>query len=206
MQSSRLMRARLNDRLTRATQFPVTLIVAPAGFGKSVALRDFLLTSRSDALRYDVRREENSLIAFARRLSEALQPVAPGAAESFPAMQQRVMESDDPADAVCDWLAEHLKRTVCTIVIDDLHFAAVDPAAIAFLAALIDRTCERINWILGQPHRCGTPGGNVARVRSVGSADRRERSALHRRGSAGRRRGDRDALRARRSRVAARTY
>ncbi len=151
------MRARLNDRLARATEFPVTLIVAPAGFGKSVALRDFLLTSRLDAVRYDVRREDATLLAFARRLSDALQPVVPAAAASFPAMQQTVMESEDPAAAVCDWFAEHLKRTVCTIVVDDLHFAAEDRRAIAFVAALIDRTCDRVRWILASRSDAGLP-------------------------------------------------
>ena len=142
------MRPRLNDRLAQATQFPVTLIVAPAGFGKSVALRDFMLTSRMEAVRYDVRREDDTLLAFARRLGEALAPVVPSAAAAFPEMQQRVLESTDPKGQLGDWFVEHLKRTSCTVVVDDLHFAAADPAAIGFLVELVDRTCERIRWII----------------------------------------------------------
>ena len=157
MHSTRLMRARINERLERASRFPVTLIVAPAGFGKSVALRDFLQTSRMEALRYDVRREDGNLLAFVRRLSEALEPVAPGALASFPAMQERVLAASEPVRHLSDWFAEHLKRTVCTIVIDDLHYAAADPASIALLADLIERTTDRISWIIAARSDVGLP-------------------------------------------------
>ncbi len=151
------MRARINERLDRATRFPVTLIVAPAGFGKSVALRDFMETSRLDAVRYDVRREDNTLLAFVRRLSEALANVAPSALAAFPAMQERVLAADEPVRQLSDWFAEHLKRTVCTIVIDDLHYAAVDQASIALLADVIERTSERIKWIIATRSDVGLP-------------------------------------------------
>jgi ATP/maltotriose-dependent transcriptional regulator MalT len=140
------MRPRINDRLARATQFPISLIVAPAGFGKSVALRDFLLSTRADAIRCDVRPEDGTLLVFARRLGETLASVTPSVAAAFPEMQQRVMESGEPIERLCEWFLEHLKRTTCTIVVDDLHFA--DPPAIAFLVDLIDRTYERIHWTI----------------------------------------------------------
>jgi LuxR family maltose regulon positive regulatory protein len=140
------MRSRINDRLARATQYPIALIVAPAGFGKSVALRDFLLSTRAEVTRCDIRPENGTLLAFARRLSETLASVTPSIAAAFPEMQQRIMETGEPIERLCDWFVEHLKRTSCTIVVDDLHFA--DPPAIAFLVDLIDRTYERIHWII----------------------------------------------------------
>jgi len=151
------MRARVNERLVHATRFPVTLIVAPAGFGKSVALRDFIATSRLEPVRYDVRREDGALLAFVRRFSEALEPVAPGALASFPAMQERVLASEEPVRQLSDWFAEHLKKTVGTIVIDDLHYAAADPASIALLADVIERTTERIKWIIAARSDVGLP-------------------------------------------------
>ncbi|MBV9439315.1 MAG: hypothetical protein JOZ24_04910 [Candidatus Eremiobacteraeota bacterium] len=151
------MRARLNERLARATRFPVALIVAPAGFGKSVALRDFLETSRSDAVRYDVTREDATLLAFARGLSRALEPVAPAALAAFPAVQQRVAASADAVRELADWFGEHLRRTVCTIVIDDLHYAAVDARAVALLVELVERTVDRITWIVASRSDAGLP-------------------------------------------------
>lgn len=151
------MRARINERLEHATRFPVTLIVAPAGFGKSVALRDFLEGARLDSVRYDVRREDGTLLAFVKRLSEALEPAAPSALAAFPAMQQRVLAAQEPVRQLSDWFAEHLKNTACTIVIDDLHYAATDPASIALLADLIERTGERIKWIIAARSDVGLP-------------------------------------------------
>jgi hypothetical protein len=94
--AARLMRARVNDRLARAARYPITVIAAPAGFGKSVALRDFVETARIDAVRYDVLREDGTLLAFVRGLSEALAPVAASAKAAYPAMQQRVLALEDP--------------------------------------------------------------------------------------------------------------
>ena len=136
---------------------PVTLIVAPAGFGKSVALRDFVETSRLEAVRYDVAREHRTLMTFVHGLSAALEPVAPSAIAAFPAMQQRIMGATDPVRELASWFAEHLKRTVCTIVIDDLHHAAADPNVAALLVDLIERGGERIRWIIATRSDVGLP-------------------------------------------------
>ncbi|MBV8642598.1 MAG: helix-turn-helix domain-containing protein [Candidatus Eremiobacteraeota bacterium] len=152
-----MLRARINERLARAARFPVTLVVAPAGFGKSVALRDFVETARLDAVRYDVAREDRTLLGFVHGLSAALAPVVPTALAAFPAMQQRLMAAADPVLELTDWFAEHLKRTVCTVVVDDLHHAGADPNAVALLVALIERTAERIRWIVATRSDAGLP-------------------------------------------------
>ena len=154
---TRLLRARVNDRLTRAARFPVTLIVAPAGFGKSVALRDFAETARLEAVRYDVARDDRTLLAFVHGLSAALAGIAPSALAAFPAMQQRIMGAADPVRELSDWFVEHLKRTVCTIVIDDLHFAAADPRAVELLVDVIERSGERLRWIVATRSDAGLP-------------------------------------------------
>ncbi len=154
---TKLRRARVTERIARAARYPVTLIVAPAGFGKSVALRDFLETTRLEGVRYDVAREDRTLIAFARGLSAALEPVAPTALAAFPAMQQRLMGSDDPVRDCADWFSEHLKRSVCTIVIDDLHHAAVDRDVVALLVAIVERGGERLRWVLAARSDVGLP-------------------------------------------------
>nr|MDQ6944461.1 hypothetical protein [Candidatus Eremiobacteraeota bacterium] len=155
--ATRLLRARVNDRLVRAARFPVMLIVAPAGFGKSVALRDFIQTARIDAVRYDVARDDRTLMAFAHGLSVALRPVAETAAAAFPTMQQRLMGVVDPVPELSDWFSEHLKRTVCTIVVDDYHYAAVDPDTVRVLVNLIESTGDRIRWIIATRSDAGLP-------------------------------------------------
>jgi ATP/maltotriose-dependent transcriptional regulator MalT len=157
MQPVHLMRPRLNDRFSRAAAYPITLVIAPAGFGKSVALRDFLRDSRTDVVRIDVRREDDTLLGFSRHFCDAVAAVAPSAAASFASLQEKLLSADDPSRLVCDWFAEHLKRTIGTIVVDDLHFAAIDPASIAFLTGLIDRTLERIHWIVASRSDANLP-------------------------------------------------
>jgi len=154
---ARLMRSRVSERLSKAAEYPIVLIVAPAGFGKSVALRDFIETSRLDAVRFDVAREDSTLLSFARRFSEALKPVAPTALRAFPSLQQRILETTDPASEAAQWFAEHLRKSIATIAIDDLHFAAVDPASIHLIANLIERTAERVRWILATRTDIGLP-------------------------------------------------
>lgn len=145
---NRLLRARLNDRIARAAAFPVTLIAAPAGFGKSIALADFLQTQRAEVVRYDVPRERDTLAAFVRGLAAALAQVAPSAASSFPSLETRMLSAPDPARECAEWFAEHLRRSVCTIVVDDFHHAAVDPDAVSFLVEAVARTKGRISWIV----------------------------------------------------------
>ncbi|HKU68425.1 MAG TPA: LuxR C-terminal-related transcriptional regulator, partial [Candidatus Baltobacteraceae bacterium] len=106
---------------------------------------------------YDVRREDGTLLAFVRRLSEALEPVAPSALASFPSMQERVLAAEEPVRALSDWFAEHLSGTSCTLVVDDLHYAATDPASIALIADVIERTSERIKWIIAARSDVGLP-------------------------------------------------
>ncbi|MBV8636551.1 MAG: AAA family ATPase [Candidatus Eremiobacteraeota bacterium] len=151
------MRSRVNERLARAARFPVTLIVAPAGFGKTVALRDFLSTSRTDAVRYDVPREDGTLLAFAHGLARALQDVAPSAASAFPQIQSRILQAPSPVLTLTEWFGEHLRRVVATIVIDDLHHAAVDARVVELVVALIERTTGRINWIIATRSDAGLP-------------------------------------------------
>lgn len=157
MHTPRLARARVNERLKRAAAFPVTLLVAPAGFGKSVALRDFIESSGINALRLDLRREDATLLDFVRRLSDAIAPAAPTAAASFPALAARVLAVSEPVRELSDWFVEHVKEASFTIVIDDLHYAAQDVAAVAFLADVIERTSDRISWIIAARTDAGLP-------------------------------------------------
>ncbi len=151
------MRSRVNERLARAARFPVTLIVAPAGFGKTVALRDFLATSRVDGVRYDVPREDATLLAFVHGLARAIEPIAPSAISAFPQIQSRILQEPSAVSTLSEWFNEHLRRVVATIVIDDLHHAAVDPRVVELLVALIERTTGRINWIVATRSDAGLP-------------------------------------------------
>ncbi len=66
----------------------------------------------------------------------------------------------DAASAVAtiaDLFVEHLRRVVATVVIDDLHHAAVDRRSLDLIVALIERTAGRINWIIATRSDAGLP-------------------------------------------------
>jgi LuxR family maltose regulon positive regulatory protein len=66
------------------------------------------------------------------------------------------MSASQPVRELCDWFVEHTKRASCTMVIDDLHYAT-DVASVAFLADVIERTGERISWIIAARTDMGLP-------------------------------------------------
>ena len=147
MNRTRLTRPRLTQRIAQAAEYPIALIVAPAGFGKSVALHDYLATERIDHVRYNVRPDQNTLFEFIRGFAEALEEKVPSALGSFAVAQERAMAADDPIIEMSRWLSEHLK-TALTIVIDDLHNAADDARTISVLSRVIDRSSARVKWII----------------------------------------------------------
>lgn len=157
MPTTGLLRSRINDRLARAAHYPVTLIVAPAGFGKTVALRDFIAAAGLDVAQYSVPREDATLLAYAHGLARALGGRAPDALAAFPAIQERVLTEESPVATLADWFVEHLRPVVTTIVIDDLHHAAADPRSVELTVALIERTTGHVNWIIATRSDAGIP-------------------------------------------------
>ncbi len=152
-----MVRSRINERFARANRYPVTLIVAPAGFGKTVALRDYLASSGADAASYDVRPEHATLTSFARGLATAAAPLVPDAPAAFALLQQRLLGEEDQLGVLTDWFVEHFKDVFGTVVIDDLHYAMEDQRTVPFLVSLIERTSGRLKWILSSRNDAGLP-------------------------------------------------
>jgi len=157
IQFTRLLRSRINERLAKAAQFPLVLLVAPAGFGKTIALRDFLDTTRSGAVRYDVRREDRTFFGFLRGLSEALDTVAPGMGAAYPRLRDRIGQRDGEMREYIDWFLEHVKRSSFVLAIDDLHHASSDARTVAFVVECVERTIGRVQWILATRSAQGLP-------------------------------------------------
>jgi ATP/maltotriose-dependent transcriptional regulator MalT len=72
-----ILRSRVLEHIAIAAARPVVLIVAPAGYGKSIALRQYLATVSKPHARYDIGPEHATLLSFLRGFTEALGPVAP---------------------------------------------------------------------------------------------------------------------------------
>jgi ATP/maltotriose-dependent transcriptional regulator MalT len=135
------------ERLASAFAHRIAFVIAPAGFGKSVAVRHYLESVRIDHVRFALRGEHATLLGFARGLAEALQPVVPGAIRSIAEAYEKATATDCPAVTLAMWAHAQIKQYHGTIVIDDFHEAA-DPSISKFVAELVERTEETTRWII----------------------------------------------------------
>jgi ATP/maltotriose-dependent transcriptional regulator MalT len=126
----------------------VTVLLAPAGYGKTIALRQFIADARIAPVRYDVREENAALLGFTRGLIEALGPVVPSARAALALAYERAAAAPEPGRELAAWLAEHLQTFVGSVIIDDFHNAGAHPSIAAFVEKLVQRTHEHIRWVI----------------------------------------------------------
>jgi len=140
-------RPRVLERLATAAQYRITTIIAPAGFGKSVALRQFLATVPSSVV-YDVPPDATTLVPFVRGFAEALADIAPGLRRSLATALDGARESETPGRDLGAWAATHVRSLNTLIALDDLHVGEGDREVSRFLSVLIDRTRDGPRWLL----------------------------------------------------------
>jgi ATP/maltotriose-dependent transcriptional regulator MalT len=143
-----LQRERLHGRLVRAAAFPVALVVAPEGFGKSTAVARLHREAAGESHHFVVSPSQTSLTRFVRGLAAALEPALPALSQSLAIAHERAMQSSAPADLLAAWLAQHLGSTRRRIVVDDYHHCEREPAIAAFLAGAIERTRGSVGWVV----------------------------------------------------------
>src|SRR5487761_2353590 len=73
-----IFRPRVIDRIAASARLRVCLIVAPAGFGKTTAMQQFLEQSSQPVVRFSARPEHATILGFIRGLADAAVGVAPG--------------------------------------------------------------------------------------------------------------------------------
>ena len=141
-------RPRVQARLAEACAERVALIVAPAGYGKSVALNAYLESLQTPHVRYDVDETAATLAGFVRGMVLSLAEIAPGALTALPEALKSVGESPAAAFELALWLNPYLRAYSGTIVIDDFHKAGSDPETSRFVGSLIDKTKSRTKWLI----------------------------------------------------------
>ncbi|HEX4013541.1 MAG TPA: AAA family ATPase, partial [Candidatus Cybelea sp.] len=153
-------RRQLIERLGMSANAPITLIVAPAGYGKSVALRQYIQTLNERSVRFTLRPEHTTLLSFLRGFAEALGDDAPHAVDSLAGAYERNQSSDKRGVDLAQWLNAHLETFGGVIALDDLHVADGDPEVASFLTALIEHSKGRVRWIIASRSTAGLPVGS----------------------------------------------
>jgi HD-GYP domain-containing protein (c-di-GMP phosphodiesterase class II)/ATP/maltotriose-dependent transcriptional regulator MalT len=148
MSGRTLVRTRLGSQIAEALCYPVTILRAGAGYGKSIALNDAIDALGINAVRYSPTSQSGSLAAFVRGLTNALQSVAPAARLSFTGAWERATGSPSPAEHLARWLHAHLGGSEATIVLDQLHNVASLPDVEIFLTRLVELNPVPTRWVL----------------------------------------------------------
>jgi ATP/maltotriose-dependent transcriptional regulator MalT len=139
-------RPRVLERLATAAQYRIATIIAPAGFGKSVAVRQFI-ASMPSAIVYDVPPDAAALIPFVRGFADALESAVPALRRSLATALDGARSSEAPGRDLAAWVATHIRTLDTLIVVDDLHNGEGDPEISRFIAALVDRTKDGPRWL-----------------------------------------------------------
>ena len=154
-----IVRRRVIERIASAAMQRVVLIVAPAGYGKSVALRHYLYTLPDPHVRYDVLAEHSGLLSFLRGFADAVAEIAPDARTTLAGAHEKNAGSPSPGIDLAMWMHSHLRSYRGVIAIDDLQIAQGDREVTRFVTSLIERTKGRVQWIIASRATSGLPIG-----------------------------------------------
>ena len=136
------------------------MLVAPAGYGKSTALGQYLATLRERVVRFNLRADSSTLLGFVRGFADALAEIAPDARTTVTGAYESAQSSPTPGAELATWMHAHVKSHVGLIAIDDLHIAEEEPEVSRFLASLIDLTKGRLRWLLASRSYANLPIGS----------------------------------------------
>jgi LuxR family maltose regulon positive regulatory protein len=139
-------RPRVLDRLATAAQYRIATIIAPAGFGKSVAVRQFLAGVSSSVV-YDVPPDASTLLPFVRGFADALESVVPALRRSLATALDGARSSEAPGRDLAAWVATHIRSLDTLIVVDDLHNGEGDQEISRFITSVVDRTRDGPRWL-----------------------------------------------------------
>jgi len=139
-------RPRVLERLATAAQYRIATIIAPAGFGKSVAVRQFLAGVPSSVV-YDVPPDASTLLPFVRGFADALEDVVPALRRSLATALDGARSSEAPGRDLAAWVATHIRSLDTLIVVDDLHNGEGDAEISRFITSVVDRTRDGPRWL-----------------------------------------------------------
>ena len=143
-----IQRDRIVERISNAAEQRIALIVAPAGYGKSVALTQYLASLERPAIRYDVRADNDTLLGFVRGFVRVLSDVVSNLRNTLADAFERSTSAASAGIELAAWMHAHIGQYEGLIAIDDLHVAEAEPEVTKFVAALIERTKQKIRWMI----------------------------------------------------------
>jgi LuxR family maltose regulon positive regulatory protein len=175
LRAERVTRRRLQAQLATALHVPLTLVIAPAGWGKTTVLSDWVQQLSCPVAWLSLDQGDNDPVHFLAYLSAALDILQPGC--SAPAFAMLRTPQPPPAEAVLTPLINALATldTDVVLVLDDYHLlteAAIHDA----LWFLVNYLPSRVHLVIAGRTELPVPlAGLRARdhLRELGAADLR---------------------------------
>ena len=138
-------RPRLISRLEQEAQHRITVLVAPAGYGKSTILREYVAHAAvQPAVLYRIRMGQSTPAGFVRGLVDTLGPHL----GSVPLHEYLYANGIGDEGSLRQWFLQALDRFSGTIGVDDLQVAVAEPGCADFISSIIQESHSAIRWIL----------------------------------------------------------
>ncbi|GAC1547581.1 MAG: hypothetical protein NVS3B16_19700 [Vulcanimicrobiaceae bacterium] len=133
----------------------MTLVIGPAGAGKTEAIARGLDGMRARHVHFRVRRAHAELVAFVRGLVDELAPTVPALGVGFASAAATARRSMRPALVLGEWFALHLGSERAVVALDDLHLVDESADVRDFLIRAIGFAAPEVRWVLGtrETHR-----------------------------------------------------
>lgn len=139
-------RPRVSQRLLEAAEYPIVLITAPAGFGKTTSIKQFLALCE-DPIYVSLPSSAKTLDGFIHAFAQGCRTRIPAMSSSPPALLEKPLSLEEELDLYTAWAVANLKSLSCTIAIDDLQYTDDDPRVVAFLNRITERCGDQIQWL-----------------------------------------------------------
>lgn len=152
-----VLRSRVLERIRCAAKYPVTVVAAPAGYGKTVALRQYLQTLDVPFVRYDVRSSEAALLGFLHGLAGAFSAFAPDLLKNVTSAYGSSLGHEHGMRDLAHWMHAHIAGFSGVVAIDDLHIAHEDPQICSFIVELIAQSGNHLRWIIATRSAAALP-------------------------------------------------
>jgi LuxR family maltose regulon positive regulatory protein len=140
-------RTRLIERLNVSLESQITLICAPAGFGKSTLLVQWVQTNDHTSAWLSLDKHDNDLLTFVHSLAVSLQTAFPGAFEATASLHKapRILPPDQIVPLLVNDLADVSDDFI--LVLDDYHLIH-NPKVHTLLELLVEYAPPQMHLVL----------------------------------------------------------
>jgi DNA-binding CsgD family transcriptional regulator len=144
--SAPLARPRVTECLVSAAAYPMTAIIAPAGFGKTTAVNG-LIEQRPNSSVFIATPNDANLTKFMQSFALAFSPRFPDMAMPPSEANAGAQNIKSNIDLYVAWAHAYLRNISFTIAIDDLQRADDDSSVGIFLTRLAELTKDNLTWV-----------------------------------------------------------